>query len=210
MPFPASASMYRALLSACRIKGEVESGKRAASKLLALEPNDSSAYVLLSNIYAVANQWDEVKNTRKTMKKQQVKKDPGFSWVDIKGKVHLFVVDDKSHPRSNSIYRKVEDLMVEIKKEGYVPDLEFVLLDMEDEEKERALYFHSEKLAIAFGLLTTSRSSLIRVIKNLRVCGDCHNTIKYISKVEGREIVVRDGNRFHHFKNGECSCGDYW
>lgn len=211
MPFEASASMYRALLGACRTKGDTETAKRVADKLLALDPSDSSAYVLLSNIYAASRQWDDVTDARNMMKLKNVKKDPGFSWIDVKNKVHLFVVDDRSHPQTGLIYEKVEDLMKSIREEGsYVPDTDFMLLDVEEEEKERALYYHSEKLAIAFGLISTPPSATIRVIKNLRVCGDCHSAIKCISKLTQREIVLRDANRFHHFRNGTCSCGDYW
>ncbi|KAF4375795.1 hypothetical protein F8388_014517 [Cannabis sativa] len=210
MPFKASASMYRALLGACRVQGDTETGKRVAEQLLVLEPSDSAAYVLLSNMYAAANRWDEASNARKQMKSRNVKKDPGFSWIDVKNKMHLFVVDDKSHPESDLIYDKVEDLIRRIREEGYVPDTDFVLVDVEEEEKERALYYHSEKLAIAYGLLRCPPSTTITVIKNLRVCGDCHNAIKHISKVSQREIVLRDANRFHRFRNGICSCGDYW
>ncbi|KAA8546206.1 hypothetical protein F0562_003055 [Nyssa sinensis] len=210
MPFEASASMYRALLGACRVQRDTETGKRVATQLLSLEPFDSSAYVLLSNIYAAANQWDEVTDAREMMKVKNVKKDPGFSWISVKNKAHLFVVDDRSHPLADMIYEKVEDLIRVIKEEGYIPDTVPVLLDVEEEEKERALYYHSEKLAIAFGLISTPPSTTIRIIKNLRVCGDCHNAIKYISKVSEREIVLRDSNRFHHFRDGICSCVDYW
>ncbi|XP_015572939.1 pentatricopeptide repeat-containing protein At4g33170 [Ricinus communis] len=210
MPFEPSASMYRALLGASRVLGDMDTGKRLAARLMALEPSDSSAYVLLSNIFAASNQWDGVTNARKTMHRKNVKKDPGFSWIDVKNRMHVFVVEDRSHPETDSIYDKVEEMMKRIKKEGYVPDKDFVLLNVEEEEKERSLYYHSEKLAIAYALLRTPPSSRIRVIKNLRVCGDCHNAIKFISKVYQREIVLRDANRFHSFTSGSCSCGDYW
>ncbi|XP_020593900.1 pentatricopeptide repeat-containing protein At4g33170 [Phalaenopsis equestris] len=210
MPFEPSASMLRALLGACRIRGNKEIGQRVATNLLELDPSDASAYVLLSNLYASANQWDEVNAARNNMKRRNVKKDPGYSWIEEKQKVHLFVVDDRSHPEAAAIYDELEDLMQRIKDEGYVPDTEFVLLDVEEEEKERSLYYHSEKLAIAYGLISTPPPLTIRVIKNLRVCGDCHNAIKYMSKVTGREIVLRDANRFHCFRGGVCTCGDYW
>ncbi|KAF5813452.1 putative tetratricopeptide-like helical domain superfamily, DYW domain-containing protein [Helianthus annuus] len=210
MPFEASSSMYRALLGACRVQGDMETGKRVATKLLELDPFDSSAYVLLSNIYAASNQWSKVADARKTMTSKNVKKDPGFSWINVKSKDHVFVVDDRSHPQSEKIYNKIEDMMKLIKEDGYVPDTDYVLLDVEEEEKVRSLYYHSEKLAIAFGLLSTPSFTTLRVIKNLRVCGDCHNAIKHISKVCEREIVLRDANRFHRFSNGVCSCGDYW
>ncbi|CAG7886428.1 unnamed protein product [Brassica rapa] len=210
MSLEASASMYRALLAACRVQGDTETGKRVATKLLELEPLDSSAYVLLSNMYAAASKWSEMKLARTMMKGQKVKKDPGFSWIEVKNKIHLFVVDDRSNPQSELIHKKVKDVIRDIKQEGYVPETDFTLVDVEEEEKERALHHHSEKLAVAFGLMSTPPSTLIRVIKNLRVCGDCHNAMKYISKVYDREIVLRDANRFHRFKDGKCSCGDFW
>lgn len=108
------------------------------------------------------------------------------------------------------IYLELAKLMNRIKREGYSPDLNFVLHDVEEEMKEKMLYAHSEKLAIVFGLLSLGPESVIRIRKNLRVCGDCHTATKFISKVTGREIVVRDAHRFHHFKGGICSCGDYW
>ncbi|XP_010526036.1 PREDICTED: pentatricopeptide repeat-containing protein At4g33170 [Tarenaya hassleriana] len=210
MGFEASVSMYRALLAACRVKGDTETGRRVAAKILELEPSDSSAYVLLSNIYAAAAKWDEMKQARTMMKGQRVKKDPGFSWIVLKNEMYLFVVDDRSNPQSELIYEKVKEMIREIKEEGYIPEMEYALADVEEEEKERSLYYHSEKLAVAFGLINTPQSMPLRVIKNLRVCGDCHNAMKYISKVYRREIVLRDANRFHRFKGGVCSCGDYW
>ncbi|CAI0541201.1 unnamed protein product [Linum tenue] len=82
--------------------------------------------------------------------------------------------------------------------------------DVEEQDKEEMLCDHSEKLAVALGLLNTSRGFPLQVIKNLRICGDCHAVIKFISEFEDREIFVRDTNRFHHFKDGACSCGDLW
>ncbi|KAL8265099.1 hypothetical protein R6Q59_023229 [Mikania micrantha] len=155
-------------------------------------------------------QINEVADAQKTMISKNVKKDPGFSWINIKSKDHVFVVYDRSHPQWEKICIEIDDLMKLIKEDGYVPDIDFVLLDVEEEEKVRSLYYHSEKLAIAFGLLSTPTFTTLRIIKNLRVCGDCHNAIKHISKVCEREIVLRDANRFHRFSSGICSCSDYW
>ncbi|CAI0551762.1 unnamed protein product [Linum tenue] len=79
-----------------------------------------------------------------------------------------------------------------------------------EEEKETALQYHSEKLAIAFGFISTKPGETIRVVKNLRVCDDCHSAIKLISRVYGREIALRDRVRYHHFRDGTCSCKDFW
>jgi hypothetical protein len=93
---------------------------------------------------------------------------------------------------------------------GYVPDTRFVLHDVDEEEKALQLCYHSEKLAIAFGLISTPPGTSLRIFKNLRICGDCHTATKFISRIVGRTIIVRDAHRFHHFEDGYCSCRDYW
>ncbi|KAK4279375.1 hypothetical protein QN277_011166 [Acacia crassicarpa] len=105
---------------------------------------------------------------------------------------------------------KLKGLSGQIREAGYVPDTRYVLHDIDEEAKEKALQYHSERLAIAYGLISTPPRTTLRIIKNLRICGDCHNAIKIMSKIVGRELIVRDNKRFHHFKDGECSCGDYW
>ncbi|KAK8942269.1 Pentatricopeptide repeat-containing protein [Platanthera guangdongensis] len=98
--------------------------------------------------------------------------------------------------------------MKRIKEIGYVPNINFSLHDVEEESKELSLYVHSEKLAIVFGILKLDPEIEILIQKNLRVCGDCHEATKFISKVSGRKITARDSHRFHHFTGGFCSCGD--
>ncbi|XP_023645223.1 pentatricopeptide repeat-containing protein DWY1, chloroplastic [Capsella rubella] len=107
-------------------------------------------------------------------------------------------------------YIKLKSLGKEARDAGYVPETKYVLHDIDEEAKEKALMHHSERLAIAFGLINTPPGTTIRVMKNLRICGDCHNFIKILSSIEDREIIVRDNKRFHHFRDGSCSCGDYW
>ncbi|KAF3324474.1 pentatricopeptide repeat-containing protein [Carex littledalei] len=97
-----------------------------------------------------------------------------------------------------------------VKEQVYVPDTRYVLHDIDQEAKEQALLYHSERLAIAYGLISTPARTPLRIIKNLRICGDCHNAIKIMSRIVGRELIVRDNKRFHHFKDGKCSCNDYW
>lgn len=137
-------------------------------------------------------------------------KEAGCSWIEVDNKVHKFYVGDTSHPKAEEIYDELQHLSLKIKKLGYVPNLDFVLHDVEEEQKEKYLFQHSEKIAVAFGLISTSKLKPIRVFKNLRICGDCHSVIKYISMATGREIIVRDANRFHHIKGGRCSCNEYW
>ena len=210
MPVEADGATWGALLGACRTYGNVELGKLAANELLKLEPKDASAYVLLSNIYAAAGKWEEVLWVRTMMQERGIRKEPGRSWIEVDNKVHDFVVGDTSHSEAKEIYAELRRLSETIKANGYIPDTRLVLRNIEEEEKELALCSHSEKLAIAYGLMRTPLGQPIRVFKNLRVCSDCHTATKFISKAIEREIVVRDANRFHHFQDGVCSCGDYW
>ncbi|KAK9994758.1 hypothetical protein SO802_024461 [Lithocarpus litseifolius] len=178
--------------------------------ILEQDPYDPAAYILLSNLYASSGQWDNVAIIRKNLKERNLIKEAGCSWIEVENMVHKFHVGDTSHPLAQDIYYELNQLASKIKELGYVPDTDFVLHDVENELKEQYLFQHSEKIAVAFGLIGVSQPKPIRVFKNLRVCGDCHTAIKFISMARGREIVVRDSNRFHHFKNGTCSCNDYW
>eukprot|EP01018_Ginkgo_biloba_P030827 Gb_14948 [translate_table: standard] len=208
MPLKPDACVWGALLGACRVHCNVELGERVAEYLFEFEPQNAGNYVLLSNIYASAGRWEDVLNVRNMMNNRGLKKEPGCSWIEVNNRVHAFLTGDKSHPQSQKIYAMLQSLAGQMEEAGYVADTSFVLWDVE--EKEHILCGHSERLAIAFGLVNTCPRTSIRVIKNLRVCGDCHTATKFISKIVGREIFVRDTNRFHHFKNGLCSCGDYW
>ncbi|XP_039128125.1 pentatricopeptide repeat-containing protein At5g66520-like [Dioscorea cayenensis subsp. rotundata] len=210
MPMEADAGVLGALLGACKIHGNVELGDQIGRRVIELDSNNSGRYVLLANLYASAGRWDEVAHMRKLMNDRGVNKEPGCSMIEMCGVVSEFIAGGMSHPQAKEIYEKVDEMLRRIKSEGYVADTAGVLHDVDEEEKENPLYYHSEKLAIAFGLLHTKPGETIRISKNLRVCNDCHSASKLISKVFDRVIIVRDRNRFHHFCAGECSCKDYW
>ncbi|GLT95299.1 hypothetical protein SLE2022_129900 [Rubroshorea leprosula] len=210
MPVQADVIIWKTLLSACKIHKNADMAKRVAIEVLRLDPQDSASYVLLSNIHASAKMWQDVSAVRKSMRDRRVKKEPGISWLEIKNKIHQFCIADKFHPQSEEIDLYLKELTSDMKLRGYIPDTASVLHDMDNEEKEYNLTHHSEKLAIAFALMNTPPGTPIRVMKNLRVCSDCHVAIKFISEIKNREIIVRDASRFHHFKDGKCSCGDYW
>ncbi|KAL5983268.1 hypothetical protein ACLOJK_017352 [Asimina triloba] len=210
MPVEPDTVIWKTLLSACKIHRNAGMARRIAGDVLRLDPRDSAPYVLLSNIHASEAKWGDVSDLREAMRERKVKKEPGISWVEIKNQVHQFSMGDRSHLKWREIQAYLNELMTEIKGHGYVPDTTSVLHDMEVEEKEHSLSHHSEKLAIAFALLSTPGEAPIRIMKNLRVCNDCHLSIKLISEITAREIILRDVSRFHHFKDGECSCADYW
>ncbi|KAG2687604.1 hypothetical protein I3760_09G059500 [Carya illinoinensis] len=209
-PGELTPAVWTAMLGACKMHKKFDLGVQVAEHLLAVEPENPGHYVMLSNIYALAGKMDRVELVRNMMIRRGLKKQVGYSTVEVDQKTYLFSMGDKSHPETDEIYRYLDNLMLRCREAGYVPASESVMHEVEEEEREYALRYHSEKLAIAFGLLKTSLGMVIRVVKNLRMCEDCHSAIKYISVVCNREIVVRDKLRFHHFNNGSCSCLDYW
>ncbi|XP_010278295.1 PREDICTED: pentatricopeptide repeat-containing protein At1g08070, chloroplastic-like [Nelumbo nucifera] len=202
--------IWKSLLGACKIHGHVEIGEFAARKLIEINPNDSSTYVLMSSIYDAVGRSRDAVMIRKMMNDGKVRKEPGFSFIELGGTVHEFLVGDRSHPRMEEIHNMLNEIADKLKSMGYVPQKKLVLFDMDDEEKEVAIYHHSEKLAIAFGLINSLHGTPLHVVKNLRMCSDCHVFMKMVSKIYNREIVVRDQRRFHHFRSGRCSCMDYW
>jgi len=210
MPVEPTPVVWVALLSACRLHSNVEVGELAAKRLLELESGNDGSYTLLSNIYANASRWKDVARIRYMMKRSGIKKRPGCSWVEGRKGVATFFVGDRSHSQSQQIYETLADLIHRIKAIGYVPQTSFALHDVDDEEKGDLLSEHSEKLALAYGILTLPPAAPIRITKNLRICGDCHSAITYISKIIEHEIILRDSSRFHHFRNGSCSCKGYW
>ncbi|CBI24015.3 unnamed protein product, partial [Vitis vinifera] len=210
MPVNPDAGVLGALVGACRIHGNTELGEQIGKKVIELEPHNSGRYVLLANLYASAGRWEDVAKVRKLMNDRGVKKAPGFSMIESESGVDEFIAGGRAHPQAKEIYAKLDEILETIRSIGYVPDTDGVLHDIDEEEKENPLYYHSEKLAIAFGLLKTKPGETLRISKNLRICRDCHQASKLISKVYDREIIIRDRNRFHHFRMGGCSCKDYW
>ncbi|KAK8936709.1 Pentatricopeptide repeat-containing protein [Platanthera zijinensis] len=210
MPVAPDPSTWGALLGACKKHGDTEIGERVGRKLIEFEPKHDGFHVLLSNIYASKGKWDDLMEVRSDMKQRRVVKMPGCSIIEARGAVHEFLSGDSSHPKMEEIEDMLNEMARRLKIEGYEAKTTEVAFDIEMEEKESSVYRHSEKLAIAFGLINIDPPVPVRIMKNLRICGDCHDAAKILSKVFGREIVVRDRQRFHHFKQGVCSCADYW
>lgn len=210
MPIEANPIIWQTLISACCVHGELKLGESITKQLIGNEPMHESNYVLLSHIYAKMLHWEKKTKIREVMDKRGMKKIPGSTMIELDNEIYEFVAGDKSHHQSKEIYEMLDEMGRKMKKAGYVPTTSDVLLDINEEDKEDALNKHSEKLAIAFAILKTPPGTPIRIVKNLRVCNDCHSATKFISKIYNREIVVRDRNRFHHFKDGFCSCRDFW
>ncbi|GAV84901.1 PPR domain-containing protein/PPR_2 domain-containing protein/DYW_deaminase domain-containing protein, partial [Cephalotus follicularis] len=210
MPYEPDVRIWNVLLAACRIHKNIELGEEVSKKIQRIGPYGTGNFVLLSNMYSAVGRWDDAAHIRIVQKDQGFKKIPGCSWIEVNGFVHAFVGGDRSHPKLSQINQKLDELLAEMKRLGYQAESSFVLQDVEEEEKERILLYHSEKLAIAFGIISLRPSKPIIVTKNLRVCGDCHAAMKFITLITKRAITVRDTSRFHHFRDGNCNCGDFW
>ncbi|KAL2936500.1 hypothetical protein RDABS01_034076 [Bienertia sinuspersici] len=198
MPYNPGSIGWAALLGACRKHGNINLAVKAANQFLVMDPSNPAPYVMLANMYADAERWEDVSKVRKFMRDRKLKKKPGCSWIELDKKIHIFVAEDASHPMIKEIYKYLEEILLKIKDVGYVPDVRWALVKDEGlgvKVKERMLVHHSEKLAVAFGLMSTKDGQPILVGKNLRICGDCHNAIKLISAVTKREITVRDTRR---------------
>ncbi|KAI5569623.1 hypothetical protein BDE02_12G088800 [Populus trichocarpa] len=207
MPMEPDVVIWRALLGACRTYKKPELGEAAMANISRLRSGD---YVLLSNIYCSQKRWDTAQGVWEMMKKKGVHKVRGKSCFEWAGFLHPFKAGDRSHPETEAIYKMLEGLIQRTKLAGYVPTTDLVTMDVSEEEKEGNLYHHSEKLALAYGILKTTSGAEVRISKNLRICYDCHSWIKIVSRLLSRVIIVRDRIRFHRFENGLCSCGDYW
>ncbi|CAN7035338.1 unnamed protein product [Brassica rapa subsp. trilocularis] len=210
MPMKPNDLVWRSLLASCKIHGDLDRGRRAAEHLSKLEPEDDSVYVLSSNMFATTGRWEDVESVRNQMGFKNIKKKQACSWVKQKDKVSRFGIGDRTHPQTLEIYEKLEDIKKLIKESGYVADTSGALQDTDEEQKEQNLWNHSERLALAYALMSTPEGCTVRIFKNLRICSDCHSVYKFVSKVVGRRIVLRDQYRFHHFESGMCSCKDYW
>ncbi|KAG0463119.1 hypothetical protein HPP92_021595 [Vanilla planifolia] len=209
MPLQPDVSVWGALLGACRNYQNLELGREVAHKLFEIEPLNPGNYILLSNLYASHGRMEEADEVRSLMGINGVKKVTSYSWIEVRRKTFVFTAHDLSHEKTREIYemlRKMEEL---VKEKGYVADIRFAVNHVEG-YKEYGLWRHSERLALAFGLMCFPEGGVIRVMKNLRTCGDCHTVMKLLSGILQREIVLRDTNRFHRFANGLCSCRDYW
>ncbi|BFG33788.1 hypothetical protein CerSpe_200620 [Prunus speciosa] len=210
MPVKPDTRLLTAFLSSCCSHKNLELARSVGKKLLESAPEEAGAYMLLSNFYGLVGDLQGVAKVRRLMLDRGIRKEKACTWIEINKTVHSFQSGDRSHPLSKEIYNYLQHLFKKLKSNGYVPDTSMVMQNVDEQTKEEIVLGHSEKLAIGLGLISTPPGTRIVIVKNLRVCVDCHVVTGLISKIEGREIVARDSNRFHHFKDGLCSCENHW
>ncbi|KZV50263.1 pentatricopeptide repeat-containing protein mitochondrial-like [Dorcoceras hygrometricum] len=210
MPIAPNPAIWRIILVCCKNNKMMDYVEVPAKQLLALEPLNAENYILLSRLYASCSKWGKMSDVRRQMRDRGIKAVPGCSAIEIEGHMHEFVMGKWSHPEAKDIREVILEVSERVHEFGHQPWIAAILQNVGDAEKQEALWEHSERLAIAYGLLKTKAPVVIRVVKNLRVCVDCHEVTKTISRLYDREIVVRDRVRFHKFVDGACSCRDFW
>ncbi|XP_066308166.1 pentatricopeptide repeat-containing protein At2g33680-like [Miscanthus floridulus] len=121
--------LWRIVLGACRSLRDFDVGAYAGEQLMELGTEDSSAYILLSNIYATQRKWNDVERVRHLMRLRGVSKDPGCSWVELNSRVHVFVVGEQQHPEAENINVELIRLAKHMKDEGYHQTYKFLFDD---------------------------------------------------------------------------------
>jgi pentatricopeptide repeat protein len=219
MPMCPNEVVLGSLLGSCNAHGKLQLGERILQELIQMDGHNTEYHVLLSNMYVLEGKQDKANSLRQILKSKGIRKVPGVSSIYVGGNIHQFSAGDKSHPLTKEIYHALNNMIQRLRLAGYVPNTTNQVFPGSDgregsseemEEKEQALFLHSEKLAVCFGHISTKPGAPLYIFKNLRICQDCHSAIKIVSKIYNREIVIRDRNRFHCFKHGSCSCSDYW
>ncbi|MCO5586082.1 hypothetical protein L7F22_040021 [Adiantum nelumboides] len=198
LQFPSNVVGWTSLLAACSIIGNVEVGRRCfevMNLLDGVDNVDTGYHSLMVSLYKKAGLWKNAARVEELRKGAGFWKKPAKSYIEVDDFVHEFTVADDKHPRTHEIHSKLKLLSTQMKQDGYIPEMD-------------PAFSHSEKIAIAFGLLSQPTGATIRIVKNLRVCEDCHDAVKLISKIERREICIKDSYYVHQFRDGSCSCKD--
>ncbi|KAG5151226.1 hypothetical protein JHK84_027698 [Glycine max] len=164
IPFEPSAAICGCLLGACSVHSNLGIGEFVGHRLLEFEPENAGNYVILSNLYASAGRWEDVTSLRNLMLKKAVTKEPGRSLIEVD-----------------------QELLVRFKEAGYFPDLSCVLHDVDEEQKEKILLSHSEKLALSFGLIATPENlhALILVLSK----GESDQCLFRLSATENEKVT---------------------
>ena len=227
---------FCALLSGCRKHHNKDMADKTLKKIenLVLSRNQNgelskeytqsimaSSSVLMQHILTTIGEKRAANEINKRRKMEGWYKQRGTSEIVIPGDdigiVHSFTAGNgykkdypNDWPKMDQLWNKWQ---VELKKLGFKHDDRCMTRQLKDNETvEYVLCRHAEKLALSYGILKTpNKKDPIHINKNMRMCADCHEATKLISKIEERQIYVADANAIHRFDGkGNCSCADYY
>ncbi|XP_010530931.1 PREDICTED: pentatricopeptide repeat-containing protein At4g35130, chloroplastic isoform X2 [Tarenaya hassleriana] len=211
MPISPTARIWGSLLNASRNHDDIAMAEFAAEQIFLLDHDNTGCYVLLSNMYVDAGRSEDVKRVKLLMKNKGISRTMNRSFVESKGKTHIFENGDSCHVERNAIYN-VLDVISRMIGEGESSVRRLLKFRPENLVKSRgnSPERHSVRLATCFGLISTATGKPVLLRNNTRICKKCHEFLEKVSRITRREIVVGDSKIFHHFFNGGCSCGNYW
>lgn len=196
-----NVDVWETLMNLSRVHGDLELGDRCAEFVELLDPTRLSKQSREGFLPVKASD----------VEKESLKKRSGVhALLGVNRKMNEYRAGDTNLPDNDELFELLRNLKMHMVEVGYVADTKPALHDVDQESKEIALLGHSERIAFARGVLSSAPRRPFTVIKNLRVCVDCHNALKIMADIVGREVIMRDAKRFHHLKNGACSCKDYW
>ncbi|RRT68360.1 hypothetical protein B296_00036087 [Ensete ventricosum] len=207
MPIEPDAALWNALLTAARIYGNIRIANLAATHLFKLEPRNPETLRLLSHAQALYGKSNDASKVSRSKKEGSVTESHGCCWMEVKQKVITFSTGSQLTLNSECKLAEINSRIMDTNE--VIPDFDGTLLEIE-EDSEDIVGTHSEKLAVAFGLVNLPTFRAIRIVKSVRICTDCHTICKLISKLYKREILIKDPKSLHRFKGGTCSCRDYW
>ncbi|CAF1340153.1 unnamed protein product [Adineta ricciae] len=212
---PPYLPMYKAILSGARNRKDVSLAREITQRIKQLghtvDDDFISASVLFGNTLASSGELEEASQLRLEMSQSGMKKKAGVSWTEVNGEIVEFRVKDRRHPRTDEIYDELDRIEKELTEHGHKFDASWITREMRSNETVASiLNSHSERLALAYHFIQRPVPSRIQIVKNLRICGDCHGAIKLISRIRQCEIIIRDANRIHLFSDGKCSCNDHF
>lgn len=210
MPLVPTARIWGALLTVSRNNNNIENAEYASDKIFTIQHDNTGCYILLANMYAEAGRWEDVERIKIAMRKKSIHKKTRYTLIENSGKIYKFLDQDRSHHETSKIYDVLDILRRKISEDKFIHKLTKFRPEELARERAKKSEFHSVRLGVAFGLISTSVGSPVLVKNNVRICKDCHEAVRKISEVTQREIVVGDPKMFHHFRHGRCSCGDYW
>ncbi|CAL9234042.1 unnamed protein product [Arabidopsis halleri] len=199
MPMEPNVDVWETLMNLSRVHGNLELGDRCAEVVELLDPTRLDKQSREGFLPVKASD----------VEKEILKKRSGILH-GVKSKMQIFKAGDTNLPENDELFQLLRNLKMHMVEMGYVADTKPALHDIDQESKETALLGHSERIAFARAVLNTPPRKPFTVMKNLRVCVDCHNAWKIMAVIVGREVIMRDIKRFHHMKNGACSCKEYW
>ncbi|EFJ09334.1 hypothetical protein SELMODRAFT_130235 [Selaginella moellendorffii] len=205
-PFHPGRLDWLSLLTASEVHKDLPRARRAAREMLKLDSKDHLPYEILANMYVEDGMRAKAEEMIAKMRRYKQRQS---SFIEIHGKVYRFLEGHsrKNHTMSRKLERFLERMRLRMTSVGYIFKASSEGLIRGKVEAER---HHSERLAVAFGVIKLPRDAMMRICSKHRMCADCHAVIKYVSMLFQRKISVRDGSRAHLFEDGLCSCRDYW